>query len=80
VPMSKLLQRETTARSGDNRDQRTPAFSFNGPSMNWSGLARIVHSDHLVLVVISRRAREGNGVARLPPIHSKSQLQLNLML
>jgi hypothetical protein len=50
--MSKLLQRETAARSGDSRDQRTPVFSFNGPSMNWSGLARIVHSDHLVLVVI----------------------------
>jgi hypothetical protein len=50
--MSKLLQRETAALSGDSRDQRTPAFLFNGASVNWSGLARIVHSDHLVLVVI----------------------------
>jgi hypothetical protein len=50
--MSKLLPREAAARSGDSRDQRTPAFSFNEPSVNWSGLARIVHSDHLVLVVI----------------------------
>jgi hypothetical protein len=50
--MSKLLQRVTAALSGDSRDQRTPAFLFNGASVNWSGLARIVHSDHLVLVVI----------------------------
>jgi hypothetical protein len=27
-----------------------------------------------------QRAREMNGVPRLPPIHSKSQLQRNLML
>jgi hypothetical protein len=37
---------------GDSRDQRTPAFLFSSAPVNWSGLARIVHSDHLVLVVI----------------------------
>jgi hypothetical protein len=78
--MSKLLQRQTAVRSGDNRDQRTPAFLFNRASVNWSGLARIVHSDHSILVVIPGVHEKGMALPALRRYIHNSQLQLNLML
>jgi len=65
----------------DGRDRPTPAFSLNRAFPNWRGPARIVLSDHrLNPCGRTQRAREVNGVPRLPPIHSKSQLQRNLTL
>jgi hypothetical protein len=48
--------------------------------VNWSGLARIVHSDHLILVVIAGVHEKGMALPAFRRYISKSQLQLNLML
>ena len=64
----------------DGRDRRTPAFSLNRAPANWSGLARIVLSDHRLEPCGHSQRWEVNGVPGLPPLHSKSQLQRNLML
>jgi len=48
--------------------------------VNWSGLARIAHSDRLVLVVIPGVHEKGMALLAFRRYIRKSQLQLNLML
>jgi hypothetical protein len=49
-------KRETAALSGRLSRPTTPAISFNRASVNWSGRARIVLSDHRMILAVIRSA------------------------